>query len=66
MEGPWLERGAQLIGCCNPGQKKEEKVVALINSEVGMERLELIQETIKKRLKRRLVRLQNTLYMFEM
>ena len=29
-------------------KKKEEKVVALINSEVGMERLELIQETIKK------------------
>ena len=44
LEGPWLERGAHLIGCCNPGQKKEEKVVALINSEVVMERLELIQK----------------------
>ena len=29
-------------------QKNEEKLVALINSEVGMERLELIQETIMK------------------
>ena len=38
-----------LVGCCcNPGQKNEEKLVALINSEVGMERLELIQETIMK------------------
>lgn len=29
-------------------KKIKEKVVALISSEVGMERLELIQETITK------------------